>query len=249
MIRERGDLRMKFYKLIVLMLMSVIVYNYSVWSKENRAFVIIDDKKSVKDILPKLINGAGEAELEENDVYEEDNDGKAALLVVGSGGDGQRFNPNMPDWEIDIVKNPKGKNEFRYITFAWKKKGGTGIQLQLHWTTNSWGHRYHSGVNEKNWNPSIQLDEKLPKDWKVYTRDLVEDWEVEDLDGKKGVMTGIAFSAWSLEHGIWDHVVLHQQEEDPLAPQAVQPTEKLPLTWGRLKKPDPRYWLLNRERN
>ncbi|MBB14573.1 hypothetical protein CMK22_04830 [Candidatus Poribacteria bacterium] len=240
---------MKFYKLIVLMLMSVIVYNYSVWSKENRAFVIIDDKKSVKDILPKLINGAGEAELEENDVYEEDNDGKAALLVVGSGGDGQRFNPNMPDWEIDIVKNPKGKNEFRYITFAWKKKGGTGIQLQLHWTTNSWGHRYHSGVNEKNWNPSIQLDEKLPKDWKVYTRDLVEDWEVEDLDGKKGVMTGIAFSAWSLEHGIWDHVVLHQQEEDPLAPQAVQPTEKLPLTWGRLKKPDPRYWLLNRERN
>ena len=240
---------MKFYKLIVLMLMSVIVYNYSVWSKENRAFVIIDDKKSVKDILPKLTNGAGKAELEENDVYEEDDDGKAALLVVGSGGDGQKFNPNMPDWEIDIVKKPKGKNEFRYITFAWKKKGGTGIQLQLHWTTNSWGHRYHSGVNEKNWNPSIQLDEKLPKDWKVYTRDLVEDWEVEDLDGKKGVMTGIAFSAWSLEHGIWDHVVLHQQEEDPLAPQAVQPTEKLPLTWGRLKKPDPRYWLLNRERN
>ena len=233
---------MKFYKLIVLMLMSVIVYNYSVWSKENRAFVIIDDKKSVKDILPKLTNGAGKAELEENDVYEEDDDGKAALLVVGSGGDGQRFNPNMPDWEIDIVKNPKGKNEFRYITFAWKKKGGTGIQLQLHWTANSWGHRYHSGVNEKNWNPSIQLDEKLPKDWKVYTRDLVEDWE-------EGVMTGIAFTAWGLEHGIWDHVVLHQQEEDPLAPQAVQPTEKLPLTWGRLKKPDPRYWLLNRERN
>ena len=232
---------MRFYKLIVLILMGVMVHNHSVWSKENRAFVVIDGKKSIDDILPKLTNGAGQAKLEKNDVYKDDDDGKAALLVVGSGGDGQKFNPNMPDWQIEVVKNPKGKNEFRYITFAWKKKGGTGIQLQLHWTTNSWGHRYHSGVNEKNWNPSIQLDKKPPKDWKVYTRDLVEDWD-------EGVMTGIAFTAWSLDHGIWDHVVFHQQKDDPLAPQAVQPAEKLSLTWGRLRKPDPRYWL-NREQN
>ncbi|HIA67938.1 TPA: hypothetical protein EYN98_18190 [Candidatus Poribacteria bacterium] len=233
---------MRFYKLIVLILIGFMVCNHSVWSKENRAFVVIDGKKSVDDILPKLTNGAGQAKLEKNDVYKEDDDGKAALLVVGSGGDGQKFNPNMPDWQLEVVKNPTKKNQFRYITFAWKKKGGTGIQLQLHWTTNSWGHRYHSGVNEKNWNPSIQLDKKMPEDWEVYTRDLVEDWD-------EGVMTGIAFTAWSLDHGIWDHVVFHQQEDDPLAPQAVQPTEKLPLTWGRLKKPDPRYWLLNRERN
>lgn len=232
---------MRFYKLIVLILIGIMVHNHSVWSKENRAFVVIDGKKSVDDILPKLTNGAGQAKLEKNDVYKDDDDGKAALLVVGSGGDGQKFNPNMPDWQLEVVKNPTKKNQFRYITFAWKKKGGTGIQLQLHWTTNSWGHRYHSGVNEKNWNPSIQLDKNLPKDWKVYTRDLVEDWD-------EGVMTGIAFTAWSLDHGIWDHVVFHQQKDDPLAPQAVQPAEKLSLTWGRLRKPDPRYWL-NRERN
>ena len=49
------------------------------------------------------------------------------------------------------------------------------------------------------------------------------------------VITGIAFTAWSLDHGIWDHLVFHRTEEDPLAPQAVEPGDKLPLTWGQLK--------------
>jgi hypothetical protein len=98
----------------------------------------------------------------------------------------------------------------------------------LHATTATWGHRYHAGVNEKNWNPSIEVNPDLPKDWEVYTRDLVEDWG-------EMTITGIAFTAWSLDHGIWDHLVFHQTEEDPLAPQAVEPEEKLPMTWGKLK--------------
>ena len=205
----------------------LLILSLSSWSADQDTFIVVHDKASVDDIIPKMTQGAGKIKLETKDVYKDDDDGKAAVLVEGLGGDGQRFNPNTPGWNIEIKKNP-GKGEFRFITFAWKKQGGTGIQLQLHATTATWGHRYHAGVNEKNWNPSIEVNPKLPKDWEIYTRDLVEDWG-------EMTITGIAFTAWSLDHGIWDHLVFHQTEEDPLAPQAVEPEEKLPMTWGKLK--------------
>lgn len=195
-------------------------------------YVIVHDEESVKALLPNLTEGAGKASLEKSDVYKDDNDGKAALLVTGEGGDGQKFRTNMPGWAFKITKNPnpKAKDEFRYITFAWKKVGGAGIQLQLHAPdANTWGHRYHAGANEKNWNPSIQLDPEVPKTWKIYTRDLVEDW-------KEFVLDGIAFTAWSLQHGIWDHVVLHQTKEDPLAKGLpVESKGKLAAAWAALK--------------
>jgi hypothetical protein len=209
-------------------LMMLIPFIPTVSLAQDDAFIVIHDKASVDEILPNLTEGAGKAALETKDVYKEDDDGKAAILVEGLGGDGQKFRTIYPGWAIEIKKSPKA-GEYRYITFAWKKKGGAGIQLQLHATTNDWGHRYHAGVNEKNWNPSIEVNPKLPADWEIYTRDLATDWGEMRIDG-------IAFTAWSLDYGIWDHVVFHRTEEDPLAFQAVEPQDKLPLTWGKLKQ-------------
>lgn len=199
--------------------------------RAQQAFIVVDDEQSIKDLLPMLTQGAGQASLEKEDVYKDDADGKAALKVTGEGGDGQKFNPNMPGWQLKIVKNPdpKADDEFRYITFAWRKEGGNGIQLQLHATTNTWGHRYHAGANVKNWNPSIQVSPDVPREWEIHTRDLVDDWG-------EMVITGIAFTAWDLDYGVWDHVVFHQTEEDPLAIKAVDPRLKLSLTWGQLKQ-------------
>ena len=110
---------------LLLFLMLVVVWVQAADIKG--AFVVIDDEASIKDVLQKITSGSGKKELEKKDVYKDDNDGKAALRINVAGGDGQNFNANMPDWELEIEKKPVGKNQFRYITFAWKDIGGDGI--------------------------------------------------------------------------------------------------------------------------
>ena len=225
---------MKHLKFSLILALVLIVGLVAQAADLKGAFVVIDDEASIKDALQKLTNGQGKRELEKKDIYKEDDDGKAAIRINVAGGDGQNFNPTMPDWELEIEKKPTGKNQFRYITFAWKKIGGDGIQLQLHANVNSWGHRYHAGANVKNWNPSIQVDKKIPEKWEVHTRDLIEDWKDLNKGGQK--ITGIAFTAWDGKAGLWDHVVFHQTPEDPLAPQAVDVKAKLAVKWGEIKQ-------------
>ena len=202
--------------------------NLTGWSAQDM-FIVIDDEASVKSLIPNLTNGNGTVALEKKDVYQEDDDRKASLFVDAVGGDFQKFNPSIPDWQISIKKNP-GKSEFRYLTWAWKKTGGAGIQLQLS-VSGDWGHRYHAGVNAQNWNPSLEVDPKMPKEWTLVTRDVATDWgEI--------VITGMAFSNSGPTSSVWDHLVFHQTKDDPLAPQAVDPQEKLPVTWGKLKLGD-----------
>ena len=225
---------MKHMKFSLILALALIVSLAAQAADLKGAFVVIDDEASIKDALQKLTSGSGKRELEKKDVYKEDDDGKAAIRINVAGGDGQNFNPNMPDWELEIEKKPTGKNQFRYITFAWKKIGGDGVQLQLHANINSWGHRYHAGANVKNWNPSIQVNKKMPEKWEVHTRDLIEDWK--DLNKGGLLITGIAFTAWDGKAGLWDHVVFHQTPEDPLAPQAVDVKAKLAVKWGEIKQ-------------
>ena len=216
------------HKILGTVLAVVLICSLSSWSAEE-SVIVIDDAESVKVIIPELVSGSGKADLETKDVYKEDDDGKAALRVDALGGDFQRFNTDIKSLGLlDIKKSPK-VGEYRYITFAWKKKGGTGVQLQLHATTDTWGHRYHAGDNMQGWNPSIQVTPDFPKDWQIHTRDLFEDW------GEMTV-TGLAFSCSSLDYAIWDHLAFHRTEEDPLAPKAVEPQDKLPVTWGKLKR-------------
>lgn len=213
---------------LVTALAMLLVFSVQGWSAEENV-IVINDAASVNVLIPELVSGNGVAELETKDVYKEDDEGKAALRVDAVGGDFQRFNTDIPSLgQLQIKKNP-AVGEYRFITFAWRKEGGAGIQLQIHATTDTWGHRYHAGVNAQNWNPSIEVSPDFPQEWQVHTRDLFEDWG-------EMVITGLAFSCSGPDFGIWDHLVFHSTEEDPLAPQAVEPGDKLPLTWGRLKQ-------------
>lgn len=225
---------MKHMKFSLILALALIVSLAAQAADLKGAFVVIDDEASIKDTLQKLTNGSGKKALEKKDVYKEDDDGKAAIRINVAGGDGQNFNPGMPDWEVGIEKKPTRPDQFRYITFAWKKIGGDGIQLQLHANVGGWGHRYHAGANVKNWNPSIQVNKEVPEKWEVHTRDLIEDWKDLSKGGMK--ITGIAFTAWDGKAGLWDHVVFHQTPEDPLAPQAVDVKAKLAVKWGEIKQ-------------
>ena len=185
-------------------------------------FVILDE--NVDEVIKAISSGSGTPE-KVADAYK----GEEALYVAGTGGDGQRFNPNMPGWEFKITETPNGDNEFRYITFAWKKKNGKGLQLQLHGTPGGWGHRYHAGANIRNWNPSIQVSEEVPTKWEKHTRDLFKDW-------KAFTLTGIAYTAWpdGDDNGaFWDYVVLHKEAE---IKTAVESKDKLTTQWAKLKK-------------
>lgn len=200
------------------MLRSILALSLGVaLSASASTFTILDE--NVDDVLAAISSGEG-TPSKSNDAFS----GSESLFVGSTGGDGQNFNPNMPDWSFGITENPSGDNEFRYITFAWKKDGGDGLQIQLHGDPDGWGHRYHGGDNVKGWNPSIQAQETVPTAWTRHVRDLFEDWG-------EFTLTGIAFSSWDGNGGFYDDVALHQA----LSTTAVEAKDKAATTWATLK--------------
>ncbi|MBT3269808.1 hypothetical protein HN371_21865 [Candidatus Poribacteria bacterium] len=196
---------------------------------QDESFVIVDDEASIEDLIPLLSNGQGVAAVEKDDVYMDDRDRKAALRIDAVAGDFQKYNPTIPGWQFDIVANPSDEDEFRYITFAWKKEGGSGMQLQLSGEPGGWSHRYHASANMQDWNPSIQVTADFPADWQIHTRDMFVDWG-------PFVLTGMAFSPSSEDFGIYDHVLLHQDEDDPDAAYAVGVRGKVAAAWAAMKR-------------
>ena len=195
----------------------LILISCTVFAAE--VFTILEE--NVDDVIADITSGEGTPTK-----TADANTGSEALSIGATGGDGQNFNPAMPDWAFPIVENPSADDEFRYISFAWKKDSGEGIQLQLHGDPDTWGHRYHAGQNVKGWNPSIQVNTAIPVTWTEETHDLFTDWGEFEL-------TGIAFSAWDGNVGLWDDVFLHQDPE--LLTTAVKPVHKLTTTWAELK--------------
>ena len=207
--------------IITVLLAFVLVQTLTLAGVDNSKFVILDE--NVDEVIKAIGSGSGTPE-KVDDAYQ----GKEALYIGGTGGDGQNYNANMPGWNFKITETPSADDEFRYITFAWKKKSGTGFQLQLHGDPGTWGHRYHAGANIKDWNPSIQVSEEVPTKWEKQTRDLFTDWEAFTL-------TGIAFTAWpdgDDNGGFWDYVILHK---DPEVQTAVELKNKLTTKWAQLK--------------
>ena len=196
---------------------------------QSPPLVIVDDEASIEELIPLLTQGDGKAVLERADVYDDGRNGPTALRIESKGGDFQKYRTSMPGWEYLIREQPSREDEFRYITFAWRKQGGTGVQFQLHGVPGFWGHRYHAGENMQGWLPSIQVSVDRADDWEVHTRDLVADWG-------EFVLRGIAFTPGSLDFAMFDHVALHQSEEDPLRPQAVDAAGKLAAVWAGIKQ-------------
>lgn len=162
-----------------------------------------DDEKFVA----LLAEGGGQASLDTADKHF----GKAAIKVTPD----QRFNPNLPGLAVKIRENP-APGEFRFIRFAWKKKGGTAICLQLN-HDGAWGpggtgkegakFRYHAGATGEVYGGSLGVDDKLPEGFVVITRDLFADFGEFTLNG-------LAFSSVDGEFGLFDHLYLGRNMAD-----------------------------------
>ena len=73
-----------------------------------------------EDFCGKLVDGT-KAEVEKTDVFA----GKIALKV---GPNGQSVAPSIDGWDI---KFGNGEGDYKFIMFAWKKKGGNQMQMQF----------------------------------------------------------------------------------------------------------------------
>jgi len=128
----------------------------------------------------------------------------------------QSYNNAVAGWEYSI-------DEYPYLTFAWKKAGGTGIMIQFAHDT-AWAFRYFSGENVTGWE-GIQLSEEIPEEWTLYTRNLVEDF------GGGWNLTGVALTPWNGDAGYYDCLVLHSEPDET----AVEPQGKIAVTWAKIK--------------
>ena len=161
-----------------------------------------DDEKFVA----LLTEGGGVATIEPADKIS----GKVSIKVTPD----QKFNPNLPGLKVMIRENP-APGEYRYIRFAWKKKGGAAICLQLN-HDGAWGpggggkegakFRYHSGPAEV-YGGSLAVGDKLPEGFEVITRDLFADFGEFTLNG-------IALSAVDGEFALFDGIYLGKNMGD-----------------------------------
>jgi hypothetical protein len=169
--------------------------------------------------VAQLNEGGGKASLEADDRYA----GQAALRVAPD----QRFRSRLPGLGVKIVEKP-GEGEYRYLRFAWKKKGGGSVLLQLN-ANGAWGpkrgekkpsYRYEAGpANSPLDAEAIKVDAKLPEGWTVVTRDLFADFGAFELDG-------LAFTPGDGEYALFDHLYLARSEEDLKGCTAPLATEK-----------------------
>lgn len=118
----------------------------------------------------------------------------------------QKYHSHIPGWGYKIVEKPTNPGEFRYLRFAWRKLGGTGIMVQLHEEKQTWSVRYVAGPNTVGWGAKT-VAEKAPEAWAIVTRDLFQDF------GELKV-TGIAFTPMDGDGGLFDHVLLGRTEAD-----------------------------------
>lgn len=159
--------------------------------------------EGIAPLLPQLHNDHGG---EQGTVIREDRDvfaGVEAARVSPM----QRFSSRIPGWNFRIVETPKNAGEFRYLRFAWKKIGGSGLMIQLHDNAKSWFLRYYCGRNVFNWQPATSVSEKLPSEWELVTRDLFK-------EGGAFNLTGIALTSFDGTAGLFDHIMLGRTIED-----------------------------------
>lgn len=119
----------------------------------------------------------------------------------------QAYSTHIPGWGFRITKKPR-KGEYRYLRYAWKKVGGKQIMMQLV-NSGSWGLRYAAGLNLLNWKPAFQIQEDIPEEWEVVTRDLYE-----DFGNKDAVVTGIAFASANEGTALFDSIQLGRRKSD-----------------------------------
>lgn len=170
-----------------------------------------------------LTEGAGKVSLEAGEKYV----GAASFKVTPD----QIVREKLPGLGVKVAENP-GEGEYRWLRFAWKKRGGANILLQLR-ANGQWGgtrgqgapgYRYEAGPANNAFNAeAIKVSEQLPDDWVVVERDLFADFGAFSLDG-------LAFTPGDGEYGLFDHVYLARTQADLQGcPQPPAPEKPLAL--------------------
>lgn len=137
--------------------------------------VLLDDNES---LAAALHEGAGIATFVADDAHS----GRISLHITPP----QRFSARINGWQFRIRKNP-GPGEFRYLRFAWKSAGATGVMIELadngNWPdAQSVRCRYFAGKNTSGWE-ATEVSPTVPKEWVVVTRDLWNDFGDSTLTG------------------------------------------------------------------
>jgi hypothetical protein len=144
------------------------------------------------ELLPLLTNSSGdggEGEVEGTVVFS----GKSAIKITAY----QKYFNFLPGWAYRIAENPK-EGENRYLRFAWKGEGLSGIMLQFH-DDKDWTIRYTAGANKFGWATKFAA-EIPPAEWTVVTVDLFKDFGEREIHG-------IALTAFD-GVGCFDHIYL-----------------------------------------
>ena len=165
------------------------------------------------ELLPQLTNpsgDAGEGEVEKKVIFS----GQSAIKITVY----QKYFNLLPGWAYRIAENPK-EGEYRYLRFAWKAEGATGIMLQLH-DDKDWNVRYTAGASKFGWATRF-VAETPPGEWTIITVDLFKDF------GERAIH-GIALTAFD-GVGYFDHIYLARSVEDLDANDATGLTDRGPL--------------------
>lgn len=154
-----------------------------------------------------LTEGGGQAVIESTDRYA----GQAALRVTPD----QKFRSKLPGLGVTIAESP-GEGQYRYLRFAWKKRGGQNIVLQFN-ANGAFGplrgaagpaYRYEAGPAGNRFNAAaIKVDDKLPTGWTAVSRDLFADFGAFRLDG-------LALTPGDGEAALFDHLYLARTLDD-----------------------------------
>jgi hypothetical protein len=165
--------------------------------------------------------------------------GKSAVRITPM----QLYQRALPGWAYKIAEHPK-VGEYRYIRFAWKAPGASGIMLQMH-DAKDWNLRLTAGVDEPNWGSKF-VAPRPPEKWTVVTRDLFADF------GERTIQ-GIALTVFGRQPGFFDHIYFGRNIEELDAidatglsesPALVLKAEDLERLWGQLGSDDaPRVYL------
>jgi hypothetical protein len=184
------------------------------------------------ELLPKLTNpqgDPGEGHVEKGEVFSGESSIKITIL--------QRYCNFIPAWAYRIAEKPK-EGEYRYLRFAWKSDGLTGIMLQLH-DDKDWFIRYTAGANKFGWETKF-VSETLPQEWTMVTVDLFKDFGEREIHG-------IALTTFDGAAGYFDHIYFGRTIEELDAIDATGLGKDGPLKlapeevekhWSELTSPD-----------
>jgi hypothetical protein len=158
-----------------------------------------------------LTDGEAAAAVENQDRHA----GLVCLKVTPSDKGAEKGGHNLAGLPVEIRERPR-LGQYRYVRFAWKKKGGTRICLQLghdgHFgpeedASPSPTFRYDAGTGPVSYKAALRIATAKPSEWTVVTRDLYADFG-------KFTLTGLSFAAVDGDYALFDHIYLGRSMDD-----------------------------------